>query len=419
MDEEKNIVPGNSGKRNYLLGIISGVVLVLALNFAYSAFLPQTNIFDIGGNTPKTDSTANKNSGSADQKIDEIFKILDTYYVGEYDKEDLKQNMFQGLVYGVGDPYTSYMDKDTFEKYMTSIDGNYSGIGITVTNDTETNSIVIISLFEGYPGQKAGLLPGDRIVKVNGKDVSGEIMDEAISIIKGEPDTHVSISVFRPSDNTTKDYDLVRENISVPTVSHKMLENDIGYLRITQFDKVTLDQFKQAYADLQNSNMKGLIIDLRNNPGGLLNVVCSITDMLVPKSVITYTEDKNGKRENYNSGDDRIEIPLLLLVNGGSASASEVMSGAVQDLGVGELVGTKTFGKGLVQNIFECKDGSAVKVTIAKYYTPRGVCIHGIGIEPDYVVEMSDELSVKISSLTMDEDVQLKKAFDIMSEKIK
>ena len=403
----------------FMSGMIAGIIFLILVNCAAGYFLPGS-LPPLGRPTQAPGQSADSPLTPVQDKLTKIFDVLDRNYVNEYDKDRVIENMYQGLVYGVGDPYTTYMDKDSYGRFQESTEGTYAGIGVVVSPDEATNSIVVVVPFEGYPGEKAGILPGDKIIRVNGYDVFGDTLDEAVSMMKGEPGTSVKITVSRETEGVAApmEFNIIREKIDVPTVSHKMLEGGIGYIRITQFDRVTFSQFKSAFDSLNADGAKGLIIDLRNNPGGLLNIVTSITDLLVPKkSVIVYTEDKQGKREYTYSREGSKDIPLIVLVNGSSASASEVLSGAVKDLGAGELLGTRTFGKGLVQNIFELKDGSALKVTIAKYYTPSGTCIQGIGIEPDYVVEMSDELSVRISSLSLDEDVQLKRALEIMEEK--
>jgi len=409
-----------NGKKFYLLGSLSGVLLMLVLNMAVPSFAQRLQ----PSNSQASDAPALGSKSSKDlpkdisEKINAIYKILDENYVYEYDYEQTVESIYSGLVYGVGDPYTSYMTAETLTKYMEETEGVYTGVGTVVSVDEKTNRVVIISPYEGYPGARAGLLPGDAIVKVDDQDIFGDALDEAVSLMRGEPGTSVKLTIYRESENRMFDVDIIREVINMPTVSHKVLDDQIGYLRITNFDRVTTQQFNDAYADLRAQNIRGLIIDLRNNPGGLVSVVCNIADTLLPRGTIVSSEDKHGRREVEKSDDRCIDIPLLILVNGNSASASEILAGAVKDLGVGELVGTQTFGKGLIQTLFPLPDGSAVKVTIARYFTPSGVCIQGEGIPVDYEVEMSDELSVQISTLTVDEDVQLKKAIEVMRGKM-
>ncbi len=422
--ENKNETANKYKTKYFISGLVVGIIglvsTCLAFPYVHGAF--DSTVFQ-----KTTASASGGRRAYIDQKIDNIYTLLDKYYVNDYDIDETLESLYYGIVYGVGDPYTVYMSKDVFTKFQEETEGTYAGIGVGVNIDPADNTIIVIAPFEGCPGADAGILAGDKIIKINDVDVSGDILDEAVSMMKGDPGTTVDITLFRPSENKIIEVSVTREKIDVPTVSHKMLANNVGYIKITQFDRVTYDQFALAYNDLKNS-MSGLIIDLRNNPGGLLNVVTDITDMLVPSGNIVYTEDKNGDKIYTKSNANHIDVPLLILVNGNSASASEVMSGAVQDMGVGELIGTQTFGKGVVQNIFPLGDGSAVKVTIAKYYTPNGICIQGTGLTPNYEVQMDAKKIIKSAAINSDdsdklqeainEDIQLKRALEIMSDKI-
>jgi len=239
-------------------------------------------------------------------------------------------------------------------------------------------------------------------------------LEEVTSLTKGRAGTSVRLTIYRPSEDRLFDVNIVRSQINIPTVNSEMLSDNIGYIRISSFDRVTVGQFQDAFDELQDKQMDGLIIDLRNNPGGLLDVVAKITNMLTPEGIIVYTEDKHGNREYIYSDADYAGIPLVILVNGFSASASEVLSGAVRDLNVGTLVGETTFGKGIVQNLYPLSDGSAIKVTVAKYFTPGGISIQGEGLIPDYVVEMPNEDAIRIGQLEFEEDVQLSEAHEII-----
>ena len=390
-----------------LTGALAGVILTVAINLIVGGI-------HIGGGSTTLISS------DIDKKIKTIYSILDYAYVDSYDKTKTVESLYAGLVNGIGDPYTVYMTADQYKKFSEDTEGEYAGIGVVVSVDDQ-NRIVVVAPFDGSPGAKAGLESKDCIIKVNGQNVYGDALDDAIKLMKGAAGTTVTLTIQRDSDDgssATFDVNVTRDNIVMDTVSHKMLDNNIGYLRITGFDRVTLQQFQDAYNDLEAQNMKGLILDVRNNPGGLLDVVTDIADILVPKGLIVYTIDNKGNKKVTNSDSDGINVPLLVLVNGSSASASEVLAGAIKDRGVGKLVGETTFGKGLVQNIFEIGDGSALKVTIARYYTPSGVCIQGTGIAPDYPVPMDSALSATISSLTLDQDVQLSAAINIMNGEI-
>ena len=351
-------------------------------------------------------------------KIQEIVRLLDAHYVDTYDKALAIETMYAGLVYGVGDPYTVYLDEDTLTRFLEQTAGEYAGIGISVTIDRKDNRITVAAVFENSPGARAGIRAGDKIVGVEGQEVWGDGYEEAIEMIKGKPGTRVNLTIYRESTERTFNIDVTRENISIPTVSYKMLDNGIGYVRLSAFEGVTYRQFMTAYESLSAQGLTGLIIDVRNNPGGLLHIVTSIADELVPEGVIVYTETKDGTRNYINSGESHIGIPLAILVNGASASASEVLAGAVKDLGVGVLVGTQTFGKGVVQDLFRLPDGSAVKITVSKYYTPGGVCIQGEGITPDYAVEMEDSLRLDFGEFPAEDDPQLRKAVEVLEQQI-
>lgn len=376
--------------RNFYGGVIAGFLIAIIIN-----------------NLLSNTAFAFRSELSPNNKIGHIFSILDKAYVNDYDKDKLQDTMYSGLMNGLGDPYSSYMNPKTFETFMQQTDGSYVGIGIVLSIDKNDKRLIVVSPYEKSPAAQAGILPGDKIIAINKTTVCIDNYEEALSMLKGTANTKVTLKILR--NNQEFDVDVMRMKIDIPTVSSKMLENNIGYLRITTFDRLTYNQFMTACNDLRKNNMKKLIIDLRNNPGGLLNSVVQITDELVPHGCIVYTENKSGKKEYSYADDKYLNIPLIILVNGNSASASEVLSGAVKDLKVGKLVGERTFGKGLVQNLFPLPDKSAIKVTIAKYYTPSGVCIDGKGIAPDYEVPMSENVIP-----TSDDDIQLKKAIELL-----
>jgi len=403
------------GKINYFLGLLSGMALMVV---AWVAFSPLINIQMPQRNASPAAAVADLDMNVIAQKIHHIHRIIDTHFIGDFDMELAMQMMFAGFVYGAGDPYTVYMDPSSFRSFREETDGTFIGIGVSITTDREDNRILVIAPFEGSPAFEAGMLPGDKIIRINGYEVFGDAINDAIRMMRGEAGTQVVVTVYRESEQTTFDLSIIRDVIQVETVRSNIINDNIGYIRISQFDRVTYDQFVAAYDRLMAENIDGLILDLRNNPGGLLNIVNDITDMLVPEGIITYTEDVTGHRVYALSDARQIEIPLIVLVNGNSASASEVLSGAVRDTGVGELLGTTTFGKGLVQNVFPLPDGSAVKVTVARYFTPAGISIHGDGITPNHYVEMPVELTNNLARLTVEEDIQLQEAIRIMNERI-
>ena len=391
----------NGGKLKYFLaGVLAGAVMLVAANSFYN-FISNYIHVPFFGEMP------------VQNKIDAIYSLLDQHYVDGYDRNELMKGVYAGLVSRLGDPYSSYIDSGEVANFLQMTDGTYAGIGIVVSVDSDDNRIVVIMPYKGSPGEAAGILPGDKLIKVDGVPVTGDMLDEAVTMMKGEPGTDVTVTVYRESDGSVFDAEIIRAMIDIPTVAHEMLDGMIGYIKISGFDRVTVGQFRDGYDDLRENGMKGLVLDLRDNPGGLLDVVVHITDMLVAGDYIVYTEDKHGNREYFYADGERVEVPLVVLVNERSASASEILAGAVKDTKTGTLVGTNTFGKGLVQGFFYLPDRSGVKTTVARYYTPSGVCIDKEGIAPDYEVELPDEYKWSLY-VPPEEDVQLQKAIEII-----
>lgn len=349
-------------------------------------------------------------------KMDVIEDFLDRYYVDDLDKDMLDEGMFAGMVAGVGDRYTYYMTKDYLEKYLQNTGGHFEGIGVTVYQ-SEDGGVVVYSLMEGYPAQKAGVLAGDIIKKIDGEDVTSLTLNDVAEKMRGPVGSTVKIDVFRPSTGATQTFTLKREDVIMKSVESRMLDKEKGYIRISGFKENTYDQFMAALKELQGQGMKGLVLDLRNNPGGLVRSVYLIGDELLPKGLMVYTEDKEGKREELICDDKYLDIPMVVLVNGNSASASEIFAGAAKDMGAATLVGTQTFGKGLVQRLFTLPDGSGLNITIQKYFTPNGTSIHGTGITPDKVVELPEGYE-DAKEIPVAEDTQLKEGISVLDEKI-
>lgn len=352
-----------------------------------------------------------------DRKITNIENIVNQYYLDEIDQAEVESWLYKGLIAGLGDNYATYYTREELQKTNEASSGAYQGIGAVLTQDRTTGLITVTRCYEGTPSARAGLLPGDVIYSINDTQVTGTDLTEVVSMIKTEPGDTVKIEVAREGENDYLSFDVEREYIEIPTVNSEMLEGKIGYIEITEFDTITEEQFKQALSDLESQGMEKLIIDLRNNPGGVLSTVCNMLEQILPEGLIVYTEDKEGKREEYKSdGKNEFKKPLAVLVNGNSASASEIFAGAVKDYGIGTLVGTKTFGKGIVQRIINLNDGTAVKLTVSKYYTPKGNDIHKVGIEPDVEVELNEELKQKVT-IEKSEDNQLQKAIEVLNQK--
>lgn len=347
-----------------------------------------------------------------------------------YDAEDnvMMDGALKGMLNSLGDPYTEYLTKREFDSLMEQTEGSYEGIGVYIT-PSDDNRIMIVAPIEDTPAEKAGLRTGDKIIKINGTEFTAEQMDEAVKIMKGMPDTKVTLTIKRESATNNSpnanaataemfDVDITREKIKLITVKPALLKDNIGYIRITTFDQLTADDFKDAYKKLEKQNIKGLVIDLRYNPGGLIDTSVAICDMLMGDSIITYTQTKQLERQYYKSDANKINIPVVLLVNEGSASASEIMAGAIKDTQSGILIGTKTFGKGIVQRIQQLgKDGTGLKMTVSEYFTPNGINIHGIGIEPDIKVELPKDAE-GYGYEYYDTDTQLQKAVEVINEKV-
>lgn len=386
------------GKRSFWKGAGAGLLLSILMIVVTSGFVNKYNYID--------------------KKLEVIEGALNENYIGKLDREKLEQGIYKGFVSAVGDPYTTYFSPKEFKTFMEKSSGVYAGIGVQMTVDTDENSIVVVEVFKGSPAEKAGMLPQDRIIKAADKTLTGKDFELAPTIIRGEPGTDVVVKVFRPSENKTYDLNITRQNVTYPSVDYKMMQDDIGYISIKEFEELTYKQFKEALTDIENKNAKGIIIDLRNNPGGLLHITVKMVDELIPKGVIVSTKDNKGKVVTENADDKYTDIPMVVLVNSQSASAAEVLAGALKDHQRAKLVGTTTFGKGIVQSIMPLTDGSAIKVTTAQYFTPSGVCIQGKGIEPDVKAELAPELMIK-GKLSEEEDTQLQKAKEVLLQEIK
>lgn len=341
-------------------------------------------------------------------------KTIEQYYMDEVEVSDLQEGAYRGILRALGDPYSTYYSAEESVEVKNQTQGIYYGIGAYIGMDTKMEMPVLAKIIEGTSAEESGLKDGDIIVKVG--DVYTKNMDtaEVVSLVKGKEGTKVALTIYREGETDYLQFEVERRKMKVPTVAYQMLDNGIAYIEIREFDDVTIDQFREAYVMAQGNGMKGLILDLRSNPGGNLTAVTEIARMMLPKGLIVYTEDKYGERIEYScEGKEEIQVPLTVLINGNSASASEILAGAIKDYGIGTLVGTTTFGKGIVQKIITLSDESSIKLTVSKYYTPKGNNIHEIGIEPDDVVEFDGESYLKDGT-----DNQLNRAIEITKEKI-
>ena len=392
-----------NGVIGFILGIMTSFVLVyVGFAFAFnngnvlSLFLKRNNKLDYK---------------KIEEKTSVLQNIIDRYFLFDEDMTKVEDGIYAGMMNGLGDPYTVYYTKEEYKALNEDTEGKYSGIGAVVSQNPNTKVITIVKIFDNSPANDAGLQVGDIIDKIDGEEVAGTDMDILVKTkIRGEEGTSFKMTVLRGDDRKEVELDLIRRSIEVETVAGKMLDNNIGYIAVSQFDAVTSEQFKSNIESLQSQGMTKLIVDLRGNPGGLLDQVVDMLDYILPDGLVLYTEDKYGKREEYYSdGSHELKIPMVVLVNENSASASEVFTATFRDFEWGTVVGKTTFGKGIVQNVLPLGDGTAVKITTQHYYPPSGYDLHKVGIKPDLEVDLNE--GAKIGT---DSDNQLSAAIDIL-----
>ena len=351
-------------------------------------------------------------------KIEELLAYIDLYYNDEYDANDVRDAIYEGTLSGLGDPYSVYYTADDYKDLQISTSGNYYGIGAGLSQNAKTMEVTVLKVYEGTPAEDAGLEDGDQILKVDDVEATSMELSNLVKKIRGEEGTTVHLQIYRESSGETLEVDVKRANVDLPSVSYEMLDGGIGYIQISEFQSNTAKQFKAAVKDLQSQNMKSMIVDVRSNPGGLITSVVDILDQILPEGTVVYTEDKYGKRENYTSDSNCLKLPIAVLVNENSASASEIFAGAIKDYNYGTLIGVKTFGKGIVQTVYPLEDGDAIKITTAKYYTPNGNYIHKVGITPDIEVEYNYS-GPKDEKYDKKYDNQLQKAIEVLQDEAK
>lgn len=416
----------NIEKKNFLNGLFTGVmaaVLVMTV-----AFCIKQVIVIYGNNSSVQASQKSKTSETAEQetevsvvndevleKMETIEKVIDNYYYEEdVERKTLEDGIYDGMVSALGDPYSTYYSEEELEDIMQQTEGIYYGIGAYVSLDMATGLGQISGVIAGTPAETANLREGDLIYEVDGVSAAGMELTEIVGMIKGEEGTIVHLTLIREGEDDYVEVDIERKKVESPTVNYEVYDNGMGYIQITEFDEITIDQFTEAMAVCKGSDVKGIILDLRSNPGGNLSAVVQIAREILPEGLIVYTEDRNGERTEYTcDGKNQIDVPMVVLINGNSASASEILAGAIKDYKIGTLVGTTSYGKGIVQRIISLDDGSAVKLTVSSYFTPNGNNIHGIGIEPDVVCEFDSE-----SYYEKDIDNQLEEAKKVLQNLI-
>lgn len=375
-------------RHGFLMGALAMLLCVVLLCSGVLGLLGATGQILIIGETGA--STINGEAFLEDEavdKLDEIYNAVNIYYYEDFTKDDLEESLYKGLVEGLNDPYSVYYTKEEYEDMMVSTTGTYYGIGAGLSQNLDTMVVTITKVYRGTPAEEAGLKNGDIILSVEDLDATSMEVSELVQHIRGEAGTKVHMIIYRESTGETLEFEVERRHVELPSIEGEMLENGIGYIQITEFQSKTDEQFEEMYLDLKEQGMKGLIVDVRANPGGLLSSVVNLCDFVLPEGLVVYVEDSFGNKEEYISDQSSVQIPMVVLIDENSASASEIFAGALKDYQYATLVGKTTYGKGIVQNIIPLSDGDALKLTTAKYFTPNGNYIHGEGIAPDVEVE--------------------------------
>lgn len=412
--EDKKLV-----RKSFLNGMLFGALTVsLILVCAYVAGKMAFDLFAVRKTGAQAAQDGSVVSTETIQKMRTIEEMVDAYYYGdEVTAGELQDGVYKGMVKALGDPYSEYFSKEELEDVVNNNQGISYGIGAMISINTNLNTAMISGVLEESPAMEAGLKEGDIIYKVGDEFTQGMSLSKVVSLVKGREGTIVNLTIYREGEPDYLEMEIVRaKQIETTTVDSGMIEghDEIGYLRIREFEGVTPDQFTEAMAVLKENGMKGLVLDLRSNPGGDLTAVVDVARQILPAGLIVYTEDKAGNRKEYTcDGTHELQMPLVVLTNEYSASASEILAGAIKDYNKGTLIGTTTFGKGIVQRINRLKDGTAIKLTVSAYFTPSGKNIHGIGIEPDIVLEYDDEAYEADGT-----DNQVMKAIEVLEGKI-
>ena len=406
-ETEQDSVKKEKKKHPFRNGFLSGVAVCLVIALMV-VIVKETMLHSTVGSGFMTKHGV--------EKVNLLSDVIDQYYYKDITDEEKMEGIYKGLMSSTNDKYTDYYSPKEFKDLMVTMEGDYGGIGATLSQDKATKEVSVVEVYEGSPAARAGLERGDIVISVDGHLGTDESLDDFVQRIRGEEGT--SIEMVYKRDDQEKTIEITREEVIVPSVSHRMLDDKIGYIRISSFVNGTQKDFEDALADLQSQGMQGIVFDMRDNGGGMVDSVVAILDDILPAGTVVYTMDKSGKREDYTSDDaKKIDIPVTVLVNENTASAAEIFTGAIRDFNYGTIIGTNTFGKGIVQSTVPLSDGSAVKITVATYYTPSGECIHEKGIKPDIELEFSyaDENPTEYDEL---KDNQVQKAMEVLGEKL-
>ena len=377
-------------KKSFFQGLVAGLLLSMGITFFTMSAVQIFQQLKFAKNGQSREETVGENVTDAlvVDKLGVLEEAIDKYFWQDVEDQTLQNGVYKGLLAALDDPYSVYYTTEELIALQEQTEGIYYSIGAYISQDKETGYVQISKIIKNTPAEESNLMQGDYIYAINGESMQGKDSTYVVSKIKGEEGSYVTITVIREGVSDPLDIEVERRKIESPTVEYEMHENGIAYIQITEFDLVTTKQFEDAYKQAKEEGMRGLIIDLRSNPGGNLSTVCDIARMILPKGLIVYTEDKYGERDEYScDGKNQIQVPLVVLTNGYSASASEILAGAVKDYGIGKIMGTTTYGKGIVQKVINLSDNTAIKLTVSTYFTPNGNNIHKIGVEPDITVE--------------------------------
>lgn len=405
-------------KHGFLMGVVTSIICLAIVCFGIKTVLRMTGqlliIGEAGSSTISAEALLND---EVVEKIDEIYSYMNIYYYDKFEREDVYNSIYSGVLESLEDPYSVYYTPEEYQDLMVSTSGTYYGIGAGVSQDLDTMEVTITKVYRGTPSEEAGLKNGDMILSVEGIQATSVSVSDLVQHIRGEEGTKVHMVIYRPSTGETLEFEVERRHVELPSIEGEMLDDGIGYIQITEFQDKTDEQFALMVEQLQTQGAKGLIIDVRANPGGLLSSVVELLDQVLPQGLLVYVEDKYGNRDNYTSDPTCLDLPIVVLTDENSASASEIFAGAMKDYEYATLVGKTTYGKGIVQNIIRLSDGDAMKITTAKYFTPKGNDIHKIGVVPD--VEVDYEYSgPEEEAYDKQYDSQFLKAVEIMKEKL-
>lgn len=398
--------------KSFWKGLVAGLGIALLIVALAVTATKVIRTFQMVGIIPSGEKESVANSQTV-EKLSILEDTIQKYFWKNVTEEELEEGVYKGILESLEDPYSVYYTPEELLDLQQQTEGIYYGIGAYISQNKEAGYVQISKVIKNTPAEESGLMQGDYIYMVDGEDMFDKDSTYVVSRIKGDEGTKVMLTVLRETESEPLEIEVERRKIESPTVEYEMFDNGMAYIQIVEFDLVTTSQFETAYKQAKQDGMKGLIIDLRSNPGGNLSTVCDIARMLLPKGLIVYTEDKYGERVEYScDGSQQIEVPLVVLTDGYSASASEILAGAVKDYGIGTLVGTTTYGKGIVQKVISLTDGSAVKLTVSTYYTPNGNNIHEKGIDPD--VEVLFDAEQYVAGV----DNQLEKAKEVLAEQM-